>query len=55
LAASVFAVDLADQKKRTPLLEVLQRHGIATTEAEKMGRRQGETRAGAGGRFLLEL
>jgi len=55
LAATVFAFDLADQKKRTPLLEVLQRHGIATTEAEKMGRRQGETRAGAGGRFLLEL
>lgn len=33
LAATVFAFDLADQKKRTPLLEVLQRHGIATTEA----------------------
>ena len=33
LAAAVFAFDLADEKKRTPLLEVLQRHGLATTEA----------------------
>ena len=33
LASGVFAFDLANRKKRTPLLEVLQRHGIATTEA----------------------
>ena len=33
LASGVFAFDLANHKKRTPLLEVLQRHGIATTEA----------------------
>ena len=32
LASTVFAFDLADDKKRTPLLGVLQRHGIATTE-----------------------
>ncbi|CAK9044134.1 Nicotinamide phosphoribosyltransferase (NAmPRTase) (Nampt) (Pre-B-cell colony-enhancing factor 1 homolog) (PBEF) (Visfatin) [Durusdinium trenchii] len=32
LASTVFAFDLADEKKRTPLLGVLQRHGIATTE-----------------------
>ncbi|CAE7221629.1 Vwa8 [Symbiodinium sp. CCMP2592] len=32
VAAGVFAFDIADTKKRKPLLEVLQRHGIATTE-----------------------
>ena len=51
VAATVFAFDLADQKKRTPLMEVLQRHGIATTEAEKTGRQGKKTRAG--GRFLF--
>ena len=32
VAAGVFAFDIADTKKRKPLLEVLQRHGIATTK-----------------------
>ncbi|CAE7942597.1 Vwa8 [Symbiodinium necroappetens] len=32
VAAGVFAFDIADTKKRKPLLQVLQRHGIATTE-----------------------
>eukprot|EP00931_Biecheleriopsis_adriatica_P049533 TRINITY_DN28660_c0_g1_i1.p1 TRINITY_DN28660_c0_g1~~TRINITY_DN28660_c0_g1_i1.p1 ORF type:complete len:1540 (+),score=355.44 TRINITY_DN28660_c0_g1_i1:29-4621(+) len=32
VAASVFAFDVADSKKRRPLLEVLQRHGIAKTK-----------------------
>ena len=32
VAAGVFAFDIADTRKRKPLLEVLQRHGIATTE-----------------------
>ena len=52
LAATVFAFDLADQKKRTPLLEVLQRHGIATTEAAKTWRRQRGEEKGRGVDFF---